>query len=682
MIDLSKAPQQRPETYRPPSVSSDPVEAFGRAMVDYGLSPGEIEASEKLVRFDVDKRGDKAGWYVFYPGEVCAGAFGNWKTGLKENWCSVERSTMTDDESARYREAVEAARKQRETEETLLHEQARERAREIWEQAEPIHSHPYLEGKKVKNHGLRQSRGDLVVPVMDPDGTIHSLQFIKPDGRKKFLFGGLVEGCSFTIAGNESLYICEGFATAASIHEATGGTVICAFNAGNLAAVARTVREHCPNDQITVCADNDRFTSGNPGLKYATEAAKVISAKLVYPVFGEVPAGDDPELKYTDFNDLANVAGVDAVGKQVGEPGRRGRLPPLTALGTNVGERIRERPRPLDFIFRFNEQGLIPKGVVGVLTATGGTGKTFFLLSLAMAGAAGGNFGPINAQKPLNTLVLLGEDTQDELDRRLWDIGRGHFPPLLHAASVYGEMGPLMRLEGSSPVLADAYYWLEETITGHPGLELLILDPKSRFYGLDENNSEHATQWIQALEGLSKRHDLTIIFSHHTSKDQSGRISQNMSRGSSAIVDGCRWQGGLARMDRDRAQELGIENPRLYVLFDAPKSNYGADLPGTIIFKRNENGVLEYDEPGKSLLINMSVTLLEKIKNDPQKYTKRELVSRKDGAEIAREMKDEYPGFKRSRDMEKTVDYLLKTEQLFEEPFSGKRMVLIPTVPF
>lgn len=683
MIDLGKADRQRPERYRPPEAPADPVEAFRRAMADHGLEPGDIEPSGKLVRVDVEKRGDKAGWYVFFPGDIAAGAFGNWKTGLKQNWCSKDRHVMTDAESARYKAMIADAKRQRQEETERLQAAAKARAWDIWNTAEPASpDHPYLAKKGVPPHGLKQSRGSLVVPVMDETGTLWNLQFIRPDGTKKFLSGGRVEGCSFTIPGDGRLSICEGYSTGATINQANGSTVICAFNAGNLPNVAAIVRQKCPTASIVICADNDRFTAGNPGLSFANKAARQTGAVVSFPCFDGIPGGDDPECKLTDFNDLCSCVGLEAVNEQISAPGQKQRLPPLTPKGSAVLGRLKARPAPLEFIFRYNEQGLIPKGVVGVLTATGGTGKTFWLLSLAMAGAAGSNFGPINAPRPIKTLVIVGEDTQDELDRRLWDIGKGRFPERLHAASVYGELGPLMRLEGSAPVLADAYYWLDETIKNHDGLELLILDPKSRFYGLDENNSDHATQWIQALESLSKRYGLTILFSHHTSKDNAGKISQNMSRGASAIVDGCRWQAGLVRMDPDTAKKYGIENPRSYVLFDAPKSNYAADLPGLITFKRGEGGVLEYCEPGQTHINNMCEALLEMLRNDPEEYTKRHLVDRKKGSEIAKEMKESFPGFKRITDMERIINTLIRSGQLEEKPGPGGGMILKPTTPF
>lgn len=520
------------------------------------------------------------------------------------------------------------------------------------------------------------------MPVTDESGTIWNLQFISPDGKKKrFLKLARKKGLCFTIPGDERLYICEGYSTGATIHEATGGTVVIAFDAGNLPTVARVVREKQPRAQITICADNDRFTAGNPGLTKGKEAADGISAKLALPCFDGLPGADDKDLKYSDFNDLFAVSGNLEIVRAQLKASARSKYQPQSFEAMRFKGRVISRPKKLESIFRYDDQLLIPKGVVGVITATGGTGKTFFIISLATAGATGKNFGPINAPRPIKTLIIVGEDTQDELDRRAWDTCSGQFPDNLAGISVYGEVGPFMRLEGSTPVFADGYYWLEETISGCPGLALLFIDPKSRFYGLDENNPDHATQWVQGLEILAKRYGITILFTHHTSKENGAKISQNMSRGSSALVDACRWQAGMVRMDEEIAKKYGIENPRNYVLFDVPKSNYGVDLPGHIIFRRGENGVLVWDDPEESHIKSMAEELLNILHRYPDRYTRRELDREKCGAEIARDMVDRFKGFKRGRDMNLVINHLLKSGLLTEEStMSGKttRCELIP----
>jgi len=672
MIDLSLAPRQQSERYRPPEVDDDPLEQFRQRMIDCGLVIDHVDTSGSLNRVDVEKRGDKAGWYVFYDGDICAGAFGNWKTDLNEKWCSKSSRDLTEEERTEYARKTELAKQQREQLKIQLNAEARQRALKIWENSNSVITHPYLERKGIVNYGLRESQGNLVIPLRDESGDIQSLQFITPEKdtstrEKNFLKNGKIEGCSFTINGGNSLMICEGYSTGCSIHQATGATVVCAMNAGNILPVAKLVRAKCPTAQITICADNDRFKAGNRGVTAATEAAKAINAKLVVPNFDTVHGGDDPELKFTDFNDLATAGGIELVRQQInGGFAETGKLPPLHPTETSVDSWLKKRPDPIKFIFRINDQGLIPAGVVGVLAAEGGCGKTFFLLSLAVAGANGGNFGPINAPKPLNTLIVLCEDDQDMMGRRLWDIGKGKFPKNLYAASVYGKMGPLMRLDGNNPVLSDMWFWLDETISNHKGLDLLIIDPKSRFYGLDENNNDHATQWISALEKLAQKHGVTILFSSHTSKGNAKEISQGMVRGGGGIVDGCRWQGGMVRMSDEIAKRFCVDNPRDYVLFDTPKSNYASDLPSMLCFKRGENGVLQYCEPQCELRDEMGEALLEILTNDPMNYSKDELVYRQSGRGIASDMKDRFPGFVRSKDMAGVIDRLLYTKKLFE----------------
>ncbi|MBM9615243.1 AAA family ATPase [Desulfobulbus rhabdoformis] len=669
MIDLGLAPLQETKRYRAPEVSDDPVEAFRETLSTYGLQPEVIDPTGALIRFDVDRKGDKAGWYVFFGDSIASGTFGNWKTCLKENWCSKKPHELNDEESRQHNERVKKANELRAAQKKLDQSRAKRVAQRMWAMAEDAVSHPYLELKGVPSHFLRQYKRQLLIPLLNTQGEIVNLQRVFPkknqDGKNKFFLKGgeVIEG-SFVIEGDPSLpvRICEGYATGATVHAATGSTVVVAFNTTNLPAVATSVRRNNPDAQLIICADNDQFTIGNPGITAANKTAEQVGAKVVWPEFDDIENLD--ELRPTDFNDLASIKGMDFTQQVLlAAAPPKGKMPPLTPRSSRVFGRLIKQPDPMEFLFRFNDQGFIPKGVVGVITATGSTGKTFLLLSLAMAAASGGNIGPINVPRSLETLVIVGEDPQDELDRRLWKIGKGQFPESLYAASVYGEVGPFMRLEGGQPVRADGWYWLDETLSNHPGLELLIFDPMSRFYGLDENSNDHATQWIQCLEALAKKHSVTILFSHHTGKQNADKIGQQMARGASAIVDGCRWQAGMTRMDQKTATRLGIERARDYVVLDVPKSNYAPDLPNCLYFKRGAGGVLEYEEPGLQLLKDMSAKLAELIQLDVEAYTRNELVNEKKGLEITRDMKEAFPAFKRGVDMPRCVDHLLNTRK-------------------
>ncbi len=97
--------------------------------------------------------------------------------------------------------------------------------------------HDYLMAKRIQSFGdLREYLGALVLPLLDIEGDLRSLQFISADGSKKFLRGGRIAGCFFTLADKAEgpLALCEGYATGATIHNATGYAVICAttFNQG------------------------------------------------------------------------------------------------------------------------------------------------------------------------------------------------------------------------------------------------------------------------------------------------------------------------------------------------------------------------------------------------------------------------------------------------------------------
>ncbi len=190
--------------------------------------------------------------------------------------------------------------------------EAAKKAAAIWEAAKPAPAdHPYLTRKGIKAHGARLHDGRLMLPVRDASGALQSLQFVDGDGGKQFMPGGKVKGCYFSIGnpkGAAALCIAEGFATGASIHEATGHPVAVAFNAGNLGAVAKAMRERFADLPLILCADDDATTEGNPGITKATEAARAVGGLLAVPDFGA-----ERQERQTDLNDLHQAQGLEAV---------------------------------------------------------------------------------------------------------------------------------------------------------------------------------------------------------------------------------------------------------------------------------------------------------------------------------------------------------------------------------
>jgi putative DNA primase/helicase len=287
------------------------IEQFRAAIHNAGMTPPEvIEADGRLHRFASNgKRSDDAGWYVLHEDGIPAGAFGDWRTGASETWRADIGRKLQPQEEAAYRARIEAMRRERESEEAQRKAEARDKAAAIWQSALPApDDHPYLLAKGVKAHGPRLHEGALVVPMRD-GAELHSLQFIDAEGGKRFLAGGRVSGCYFSIGQpDDTLCIAEGYATGASIFEATGYAVAVAFNAANLLPVARALRTRFPGLRLILCADDDAATQGNPGRTKAGEAAQAVGGFLAIPEFGDArPVGA------TDFNDLHRLAGPAAV---------------------------------------------------------------------------------------------------------------------------------------------------------------------------------------------------------------------------------------------------------------------------------------------------------------------------------------------------------------------------------
>ena len=188
-------------------------------------------------------------------------------------------------------------------------QEAAEVAAQRWEAATPATEHPYLKAKGVKPHGVKLEGEALLIPMRDTLGTLHSLQVIDPEGGKRFQPGGRMKGCYHSIGKPEGvLIVCEGYATGASIHEATGHAVAVAFNAGNLEGVARALHQKFPALRLILAADDDWQTKDNPGKTKATAAAQAVGGWLAIPKFPE-GRGD----KDTDMNDLHRLAGLEAV---------------------------------------------------------------------------------------------------------------------------------------------------------------------------------------------------------------------------------------------------------------------------------------------------------------------------------------------------------------------------------
>lgn len=263
---------------------SDFVHQFRTAMNDAGIHySGEIIADGRLHRLHIDghKPGTLNGAYVLHPDGVPAGWFQDYTTGLSQTW-RADAGKITHQEIIAQQARIDELKRLREIEQHERYENAAAKANHLWGCARPASArHPYLAKKKVKPYNLRQIRESLVIPIYNQSDRLVNLQFISPDGEKRFLSGGRKKGCFFHIGErtNEVL-ICEGFATGASLHEETSKRVVVAFDAGNLLPVTKNIRELGPDSEIIVAGDND--LSG-VGQRAANEAAAAVGGKVLIP---------------------------------------------------------------------------------------------------------------------------------------------------------------------------------------------------------------------------------------------------------------------------------------------------------------------------------------------------------------------------------------------------------------
>lgn len=296
------------------AVTTDPITAFRKAMTDAGLSPpDDIISDGVLHRFATNGQArDRAGYYVLHGDGITAGIFGDWRTGVKEKWCAKSAQDLTPSELQTIRERMQAMQAEREDNERVLQAEAAIRAEHIWQAAPPAPAnHPYLVRKGVKPHTLRaHADGRLIVPIRR-GGRLISLQFIDADGGKRYLLGGEKRGGSHALTQpnttHQAVVICEGYATGASIFEATGLPTVVALDAANLAYVAQSTRDAFADVSIVIAGDND-IVDGKPntGLIAATEAAKAVGGFVAVPEMGG---------QKCDWNDAFLAQGPEAVAR-------------------------------------------------------------------------------------------------------------------------------------------------------------------------------------------------------------------------------------------------------------------------------------------------------------------------------------------------------------------------------
>lgn len=501
----------------------DPIPAFQTFCKSHGLIVDSVIDDEEIHRVATSssKRGALDGWYVLYTsGKFPVGVCGDWKTpDISYQWQAETGRTLTFQERADHAKWVDEVKAKQKAAREANQEKAAERAEEeigIYADASP--EHPYLQRKRVQPHGIKVDRaGRLVVPVLSADGEIISHQTIDSDGTKRFLKGGRVEGGFFEIRGTRQVvFVGEGFATCASVHEATGCTVLVAFDCGNMPKVAKAAKELYLGAKIVMAADNDQFTDGNPGVRAANEAASAVHGMVVCPTFSEEEVSGG---KPTDFNDLHVLRGLDAVREQI------------EMVTSPMREKLAFEFSRVDSLELKEIQWVIDDYIesdsLAQVFGDPGGGKSFVAIDISCCIATGTSWHGHEVKQ--GAVFYIAGEGHNGLARRLkaWELGNKvslSGVPLFkshRAAQLYDTTDAAM--VGQSI----------KTLVEESGCEptLIVIDTLARNMGGDENSTQDMNAFIQNLDTyLRQYYKCCVMVIHH-----SGTMDKDRSRGSSAL---------------------------------------------------------------------------------------------------------------------------------------------------
>jgi putative DNA primase/helicase len=374
------------------------LEAFGLILDGKNWPPITFD---KPVRTKFEGKRGTPGWYVLhedhYNNETrLTGAYGYWEDTDNHSQTIIldekDIPKLTDEQKAEKRRIAAAAAKKAKNIEKAKLKTASLRAQWIWNVCHRRGEAEYHTRKQIQPMGVRYSpeswddifpnlpedlfpkaalasgelklppTNSIIVPMQDESGTIHMLQAIldrqthretiKKLGTDKIIFpkGGGMVGKYHQIGPmiTTIALVAEGYATAITLHLATGLPVIIVFSAGNIKNVMEVLLPYYASTTFLICADDDDLQScqdckaliqlsrckdgnchlcgqphgkTNAGIDAAFRACTDQRIKYIRPKF---PNQDDRYARYvknkgklTDFNDLHISDSLSAVRSQL-----------------------------------------------------------------------------------------------------------------------------------------------------------------------------------------------------------------------------------------------------------------------------------------------------------------------------------------------------------------------------
>ena len=478
---------------------------LARAMVSAGVEPPEdIKIDGQLHRFSTKgRKRDDSGWYIIFPDEPVAGRFGCWRDSIDCVFKADIGRDLTPAESMaivrRQAEATEERERVREKKASL----AANTVEKIWSDAIAASpDHPYLKRKGIEPHGARLTGdGRLIVPLYNASGDLASLQYIG-EKEKRYHAGGTTKACSWTLGEitEGPIFVAEGYATAATVHEVSGRPCVIAYSANNLPIVVGQLREiHGQTQDLVIVADND---ASGVGRNKADEASAKHGGRIVMP-----PIEGDANDFHKSGGDLSALL-----------------FPPIDDWLVPA-DAFSEQPAPLRWQIK---KWLQSEALVMVHGPSGG-GKTFMVLDMVMAVSSKGVvnqwFG--NKVRHGSVIYLAGEGHHGL---------RGRVAAWKQHKNV-SELDMWLSRHGLDLNTPAGYQKTSDAIRALPNSpEIIVVDTLHRFLEGDENSATDAKTMLDACSALIQEFNCSVILVHHTGVSSE---AQHRARGSSA------WRGAL-----------------------------------------------------------------------------------------------------------------------------------------
>jgi phage/plasmid primase-like uncharacterized protein/KaiC/GvpD/RAD55 family RecA-like ATPase len=502
MADLSKV-LGGPWAPPPEKLVAPPETQLIDAMRAAGLEPPEeIHFDGKIHRFRSGTKGtpgiDKPGWYLVFGDGIPAGRFGCWRAGMEITWRADVGRKLTEFEEMAHARRINESKVLREAAQERQHQVASETVEKIWLSGVAAHpDHPYLKRKGIQTHGVRTTGdGRLMVPLYDADGTLSTLQYIDEDGGKLYHPGGK-SGGKFWMVGTMdepgTLYVAEGFATAATIYETTSRPCIVAYSASSLVPVTASLREmYGENQDIVIVADHDKHGVGQ---RYADQASAKYGARVVMPPVEGMDANDYVQAGHNLAALLTQQTGTSVVDKL------------KVVFGDQLGSDY-EAPDEL-------VEGLMTIGSSVVVYGDSNSGKTFWALSVATAIATGSDC--YGRKTDPGLVVYLASEAPGSIRSRMQAIKKYHGCDLENLAMV---PVPMNFYNGDQ----DAHDVIElvraiEQIKGQR-VRLIIGDTLARMSaGANENSGEDMGPVMARFDQVATATGAALMIIHHNGKD-------------------------------------------------------------------------------------------------------------------------------------------------------------------